>query len=160
MLSKLKNTPKALISGQKSTLILKKTLTFSSKEHPFYCIKHWKNGNTNLTFDVIILCLFSGSRLRSPVSSGVNRVNLVDCKGISNPHTSYLGTKEYPSFTKSHTCGGLKKDPFIHEIRNLSAPPPPPRLLVDHFVCITHRPRISIVIFHSLFECRYVSLHI
>ena len=30
-LSKLKNTPKALISGQKSTLILVKTLTFSTK---------------------------------------------------------------------------------------------------------------------------------
>ena len=30
-LSKLKNTPKALISGQKSTLILIKTLTFSTK---------------------------------------------------------------------------------------------------------------------------------
>ena len=30
-LSKLKSTPKALISGQKSTLILIKTLTFSTK---------------------------------------------------------------------------------------------------------------------------------
>ena len=30
-LSKLKNTPKALISGQKSTLILIKMLTFSTK---------------------------------------------------------------------------------------------------------------------------------
>ena len=30
-LSKFKNTPKALISGHKSTLILIKTLTFSSK---------------------------------------------------------------------------------------------------------------------------------
>ena len=31
----------------------------------------------------------------------------------------------YPSFTKSRTCGGLKKDPFFREIRNVGAPPPP-----------------------------------
>ena len=76
------------------------------------------NGNI-LTSDVIILCLFSGSRLGSPVTSGVtrrqSRVNFVDCKGIFTPppppNTSYLGTKKYPSFTKSRTWGGLKNTP-------------------------------------------------
>ena len=39
-LSKFKNTPKALISGQKSTLILIKTLTFSTKNTPLLLSKH------------------------------------------------------------------------------------------------------------------------
>ena len=123
-LSKFKNTRKALISGQKSTGI-------------------GKTGTRILTLDFVILCLFGGSRLGSPcpgahVTSGVtrrqSRVHIVDCKGIFTPHTSYLGTKKkYPSFTKSWTCGGLKKDPFFRGILNASAaplylsPPPPPR---------------------------------
>ena len=51
-LSKLKNTPKALISGQKSTLILIKTLTFSTKQTPLLLSKHchWMNGNTYFNF--------------------------------------------------------------------------------------------------------------
>ena len=44
-----------------------------------------------------------------------------------------MGTKKYPSFTKSQTCGSLKKDPFLCEIRNVGAAPlyssvPPPGL--------------------------------
>ena len=34
-------------------------------------------------------------------------------QGDFDPHTSYLGTKKYPSFTKSRTCGGLKKRPLL-----------------------------------------------
>ena len=41
----------------------------------------------------------------------------MDCKGIFTPPppppiTSHLGTKNYPSFTKSRTCGGVKKKTF------------------------------------------------
>ena len=48
------------------------------------------------------------------------------------PHTSYLGTKKCPIFTKSLTCGGLKKDSFsakyVRWVRPPSEPecPPPP----------------------------------
>ena len=42
-----------------------------------------------MTFDFIILCLFSGSKLGSPVTSAVtrrqSRVYFVDCKGILTP---------------------------------------------------------------------------
>ena len=133
-LSKLKNTPKALISGQKSTLILiKKRWLFPVNKHPFFYQNTgigWA-GTRISTLDFIILYLFSGSKPGSPVTSGVtrcqSRIYFVDCKGIFTPHTSYLGSKKYPSFTKSRTCGGLKKDPFFREIRNagklyLSAP--------------------------------------
>ena len=34
-------------------------------------------------------------------------------KGDFDPHTSLLATKKYPSFTKSRTCGGLKKRPLL-----------------------------------------------
>ena len=37
LLSKFKNTPKALISGQKSTLILIKRWFFQLNKHPFFC---------------------------------------------------------------------------------------------------------------------------
>ena len=93
-------------------------------------------GTHILTLDFIILCLFSGSKLGSSVTSGVtrrqSRVYFMDCKGTFTPHTSYLGTKKYPSFTKSRTCGGLKKDPFFREIHNAGAAPlctwvPPPK---------------------------------
>ena len=119
-LSKFK---KALDSSQKSTLILKKRWHSPVKKHPIL----YKNtdirwtGTHILTFDVIIICLFSGSssssRLGSPVTLGVtqrqSRVYIVDCKGIFTPHTSYLGIRKYASFTKSQTCGGLKKDPLL-----------------------------------------------
>ena len=51
-LSKFKNIPKALISGQKSTLIFRITLTFSSKKPPLLLSKHWHwmNGNTHFNF--------------------------------------------------------------------------------------------------------------
>ena len=53
-LSIFKNTPKALISGQKSTLILIKRWFFPLNKHPFFYQKnwHWMNGNTyfNLRF--------------------------------------------------------------------------------------------------------------
>ena len=131
-LSKFRNTPKALILGQKSTLIFKKRWPFPVKRHPFFYQNTdigW-TGTRILTVDVILLCLFSGSRLGSPVTSGAprrqSRVYFVDCKGNFKPHTLYQGTKKYPSFTKSQTCGGLKKDPFFREIRNASDPPPPP----------------------------------
>ena len=65
---------------------------------------HWMNGNTYVDF--IILCLFSGSRLGSPVTSGVtrrqSRGHFVDCKRFSTPppppNTSYLGT---PAVTRN-----------------------------------------------------------
>ena len=91
-----------------------KTLTFSSKKTPLFFIKtHWMNGTHILTFEVKILCLFSGSRHGSPVTSGVSRRqsrrHFVDCKGIFTPHTSYLGTKKYPSFTKLRYISRYKK---------------------------------------------------
>ena len=115
-LSKFKNTPKALISAPKSTLNLNKRLLFPVKKHPFLYQNTdivW-TATRILTFDVIILCLFSGRssgiRLGSPVTSGVtlrqSRVYFVDCKGIFTP-TYYV-------------C-----DPFSREIRNAGAPPPP-----------------------------------
>ena len=66
-LSKLKNTPKALISGQKSTLIFKKRWLFPLKKHPFFYQNTdigW-TGTRILTLDFIILCLFNGSTLGS-----------------------------------------------------------------------------------------------
>ena len=47
----------------------------------------------------------------------------MDCKLIFTP---ILRTKKYPSFTKSRTCGGLKKNTFFREIRKKRCPPPPP----------------------------------
>ena len=65
----------------------------------------------------------------------------MDCKGIFTPHTSYLGTKKYPSFTKLRTCGGLKKDPFFREIHKAGVaplctwvPPPPPRGAINRWI--------------------------
>ena len=58
-----------------------------------------------------------------------------DCKGILTPILRTWVQKSTPSFTKSRTCGGLKKKtPFFREIRNAGAappsvpecPPPPP----------------------------------
>ena len=82
---------------------------------------------------------FSGSRLGSLVTSVVtqSRVHFVDCKGIFTPHTSYLGTKKYHSFTKSRTCGGLKKTPssakYVTRLRPPSVPecPTPPGSIGD-----------------------------
>ena len=66
----------------------------------------------------MILCLLSDSRLRSPVTSKVSRRQshgyFVDCKGIfipPPPHTSYLGSKKYPSFTNRVHAEFLKKTP-------------------------------------------------
>ena len=111
--SKFKNTPKALISGQKSTLILKKKRwLFPVKKHSLFYQNTdigW-TGTRTLTLDFIILCLFSGSRFGRPrhfgSHSASDREYFVDCKVIFTPHTSYLGTKKYHSFTNPRTCGG------------------------------------------------------
>ena len=104
-LSKFKNTPKALISGQKAPLSFKKCRLLQVKNTPTFIKTLTLNG--------------------SPVTSGVTRrqscIYFVDCKGISIPHTSYLGTKKYPSFTKSRACEGFKKDPSFREICNAGA---------------------------------------
>ena len=88
-------------------------------------------GTLILTLDFIILCLFSGSKLGSPVTSGVTRrqscVYFVDCKGISSTHTLYLGTKKYRSFTKSRTCGGPPSSAkYVTQVRPPSVPECPP----------------------------------
>ena len=94
-LSILKNTPKALISRpKKHPYLKKKRWLFPVKKHSFYQNTDigW-TGTRILTFDVIIRCLFSGSssgsRLGSPVTSGVSRrqshLYLVDCKGMFIP---------------------------------------------------------------------------
>ena len=65
-LSKLKNTPKALISGQKSPLILIKRWLFPLNKNPFFYQNTdigW-TGTRILTLDFIILCVFSGSKWR------------------------------------------------------------------------------------------------
>ena len=51
--------------------------------------------------------------------------------GDFDPHTSYLGTKKYPSFTKSRICGGLKKRPpsyakYVTGVQPPSTPECPP----------------------------------
>ena len=87
--SKLKNIPKALIPGQKRTLIFKNADIFSSKKtHPSF-IKTMTLDERILTLDFIILCLISGSRLGSLVTSGVTRVRAGDIlwilRGFSAP---------------------------------------------------------------------------
>ena len=63
-LSKLKNTPKALNSGQKSTLILVKTLTFPLNKHFYQNTDIEWTGTRILTLDFIILFDFSDSKWR------------------------------------------------------------------------------------------------
>ena len=58
-------------------------------------------------------------------SLGIRAVYISWIVGIFTPHTSYLGTKKYPSFTKWRTCGGLKKDPsakYVTQVRPPSVP--------------------------------------
>ena len=113
---------------KKATLFFKKRWLLPVNKHPFFYQSTdigW-TGTRILTFDVIILCLFSGSRLGSPVTRRQSRVYFVHCKAFFTPHTSFLGTKKYPSFTKSPTCGGLKKK-FIREIRSAGAAPSVPQ---------------------------------
>ena len=97
--------------------------TLQSKLRTNMCRMHTLSDS----LDFIILCLFCGNKLGSPVTSGVtrrqSRVCFVDCKGIFTPHTSYLGTKKYHSFTKSRTCGGLKKTPS--STKYVTRVPPP-----------------------------------
>ena len=136
-LSKLKNTPKALISGQKSTLILIKRWFFPLNKHPFVYQNTdigW-TGTRILTSDVIILCLFSGSKWRQQtrkpwVTSGVtrrqSRVYFVDCKGILTPILRTWVQKSTLLLQNRGHAEVLKKDPFFREIRNEGAPPPPP----------------------------------
>ena len=96
-----------------------------------------------LTLDFIILCLLSGSRLRSPVTLEVSRCQshgyFVDCKGIFTPHTLYLGSKKYPSFTNHGHAELLKKTPSSvkylkwvrpHSVPDSPPPPPPDRVLI------------------------------
>ena len=128
-LSKFKNTPKALISSQKSTLILIKRWFFPLNKHPFF----WQNtdigwtGARILTFDFIILCLFSGSKLGSPVTSAVtrrqSRVYFVDCKGILTPILRTWVQKSTLLLQNRGHAEVLKKDPFFREIRNAGATP-------------------------------------
>ena len=97
-LSKISNTPNALISCQKSTLIKKntpsliKTLTLDEREH---------------AFDAIILCLFSGSRLESPVTSGVTR------------RQSRIYSWIVRGFSPPYFVPGYKKVPFFYKIAEL-----------------------------------------
>ena len=88
---KIKNTSKALISGQKNTLIFAIRWRFPVNKKPFFYQNTdigW-TGTRILILDFIILCLFSGSRLGSPVTSRVtrrhSRVYSVNCKGICTP---------------------------------------------------------------------------
>ena len=92
------------------------------------------NGNTYFTSDFIILCVFRGRKwrqqTRKPSHFGSHTASerriFRGLQGYFDPHTSHLGTKKYPPFTKSRTCGDLKKYPFFREIRKAGAPPPPP----------------------------------
>ena len=65
--------------------------------------------------------------------------------GDFDPHTSYLGTKKYPSFTKSRICGGLKKRPpsyakYVTGVQPPSIPECPPRgILLELIVCFKHK---------------------
>ena len=114
-LSKFENTTRALISGKKMHPYFQKTLTFYSKKHPFFYQNTdiGRTGTPISTLDFIILCLFNGSRLGSLVISRVTRRQsrgyFVDGKGMFTPHTSYLGTKKYPSFTNRGHAEVLKK---------------------------------------------------
>ena len=146
-LSKFKNTPKALISGQKKHPYFQKTLTFPLKKHPFF-YQNTDIGWTvtrNLTLDVIILCLFSGSRLgSSDINIDTNNIRCISkvqycrttdsdaqslreslgVRGDFQPLFFVPGFRKYPSFTKLRTWGGLKKDPYLLEIRNAGCAPP------------------------------------
>ena len=94
-LSKLRNTPKALISGQKSTLIL---------------IKHKRK---------------LGSPVTSGVTRRQSRAYFVDCKGILTPILRTWVQKSTLLLQNRGHAEFLKKDPFFREIRNAGAPPPP-----------------------------------
>ena len=62
-LSKFKNTPKALISGQKSTLIFKKLIFSSNKNNPtFIKTLILDEGKHVFQLEIFIIpCLFNGS---------------------------------------------------------------------------------------------------
>ena len=137
-LSKFKNTPKALISGQKSTLILIKRWPFPLNRYPFFYQNTdigW-TGTRILTLDFIILCLFSGSKWRqqtrkpSHFGSGVtrcqSRVYFMDCKGILTPILRTWVQKSTLLLQNRGHAEVLKRYPFFREIRNAGAPPPPP----------------------------------
>ena len=88
-----------------------------------------------MTFDFIILCLFSGSKLGSPVTSAVtrrqSRVYFVDCEGILTPILRTWVQKSTLLLQNRGHAEVLKKDPFFREIRNAGATPlctlvPPP----------------------------------
>ena len=82
--------------------------------------------------------MFSGSKLGSPVTSGVTLRQscgyFVDCKGILTPILRTWVHKSTLLLQNRGHAEVLKKDPFFREIRNegaapplyLSAPPPPP----------------------------------
>ena len=96
--------------GLKSTLILIKTLTLSSKKTPLLLSKHWHWMNRNTYFN---LRFYNPLRqLLSPVTLGVtrrqSRVYFVDCKGIFTPPPYFVP--------------GYKKVSFS----NPPPPPPPP----------------------------------
>ena len=137
---------KTQISGQKSTLIFKKRRLFPVKKHPFFYQNSdigWM-GTRILTLYFTILYLFrgssSGSRLGSPVTSGVTRRQsrgyFVDFYGIftsgESPPYFVPGYKKVPIFYKSRTCGGLKKKTpssakYVTRVRPPSVPECPPR---------------------------------
>ena len=87
------------------------------------------NGNTYFNFRFyIILCVFCGSKLGSPVTSGVtrrhSRVYFVDCEGIFTPILRTCVRKSTLLLQNRGHAEVLKKDPFFREIRNKGSPPP------------------------------------
>ena len=123
LLSKLKNTPKALISGQKKHPYFNKNAEFfHEKKNFFYQNTDIGRKRTHiLTSDFIILCEFSVSKwrqqTRKPSHFGSHSASeprvFRGLQGDFDPHTSYLGTRKYHSFTKSRTCGDLEKRPLL-----------------------------------------------
>ena len=83
--------------------------------------------------------MFSGSKIGSPVTSGVtrrqSRVYFVDCKGILTPIPRTWVQKSSLLLQNRGHAEVLKKDPFFREIRNAGTgptapecpPPPSPR---------------------------------
>ena len=68
----------------------------------------------------------------------------MDCKGIFIPphHTSYLGTKKYPTFTNREHVEVLKNR-FFREIRNAGAAS----------LCSSHRSKLTVLCF--ILSCMY-----
>ena len=91
-------------------------LPYLLNKHPFFYQNTdigW-TGTRILTIDFIILCLFSGGKwrqqTRKPLGVRTAYISWIvrEFSPPPPPHTSYLGTKKYPTFTKSRTCRGLK----------------------------------------------------